>query len=446
MTQQPRTATRPEHILVRGVRALRHIPLAWIRRHPLLADAALAAVVLALVVPPVSAIAGRNKVLSLALVIALVCPLAWRRKAPFLVFLLMTAAAAAQFATTKEATDYLALLVAVYTLAAYQPSRRILAAAVILEAGALLVASGNKNPLMAWAILTGSVAAAGFLGYYARTRRAYLAALTDRAQRLERERDQQAQLAAAAERARIAREVHDIVAHNIAVMIALADGAAYTAAASPGQAVSLMGQVSATGRSALTEMRRLLGVLRHPADPEHAPQPTLDDVEDLLATVRAAGLPTRLTVSGQQFPLPPSAQLVFYRMIQEALTNTLKYAPGATAHVRLAYLPGEVGLEVTDSGRPVPLPAADAAGAMPEAGELGRGLAAREPVGLPGGGHGIAGMRERAAVFGGQVSAGPRPAGGWRVHTVLRSGPAPEGGETVTGTGGAAIPAPGEGT
>jgi signal transduction histidine kinase len=261
-------------------------------------------------------------------------------------------------------------------------------------------------------------------GYYVRTRRAALEALADQAERLRYERDQQAQLAAAAERARIAREVHDIVAHNIAVMITLADGAAYTAGASPGQSASLMGQVSATGRSALAEMRRLVGVLREPAEPGHAPQPGLDDVEELIATVRAAGLPARLTVAGPPFPLPPSAQLALYCITQEALTNTLKHAPGATAEVRVAYLPGQVELEVTDDGGPgVP--------------------AGAEPPGPRGSGHGIAGMRERAATFGGQVAAGPSPGAGWRVRSVLRLAPTPAGGEPATraddtGTGGAA--------
>jgi signal transduction histidine kinase len=409
MTQQPGTRSRIVH-------TVRDRPLAWVRRHPRLADAALAAAVLAVSVPPVSDISGRNRALSLALIIALVLPLAWRRRAPFGVFVLIAGLAVAQFFTTTELTDDLALLIAFYTLAAYQPPRRILAAAAALVAGAVLVASRARNPLAVWALLSGLVAAAGFAGYYARTRRAYLAALVDRAERLERERDQQAQLAAAAERARIAREVHDIVAHNIAVMIALADGAAYTAQASPDQSVSLMGQVSATGRSALTEMRRLLGVLREPAAPGHAPQPTLDDVEDLLATVRAAGLPTRLTVTGQPLPLPPSAQLVLYRTIQEALTNTIKHAPGATAEVLLAYRSGEVVLEVTDSGRPAGVAPARIPGALPG------GVTGAVPGAVPGGGHGIAGMRERAAVFGGQVSAGPRPGGGWQVRTVLALG------------------------
>ena len=402
MTRQPEDAPRPEPIPARGARAAGHTLTAVIRRHPRLTDAALAVVLLVVSMPPVSAVAGRNQALSLALIVALVTPLVWRRKAPFLVFAIVTGLALVQFVTTKELTDDLAVLVAFYTVAAYQPGRRILLAAVIMAAGAVLVATGARHPLPVWALLSGLVAAAAFLGYYARTRRAYLAALVDRTERLERDRDQQAQLAAAAERVRIAREMHDIVAHNIAVMIALADGAAYTAETSPGQAASVMGQVSATGRSALAEMRRLLGVLRDPATPGPTPQPSLDDVEDLVATIRAAGLPTRLTVTGPPFPVPPSAQLALYRTIQEALTNILKHAPGATAHVRLAYRPGEVELEVTDDGGP----AASERGAVPEAAPRGNG-------------HGLPGMRERAAVFGGQVSAGPRPGGGWQVRTVL---------------------------
>jgi signal transduction histidine kinase len=369
--------------------------VAWIRRYPFIADTALALAVLAVSVPPVSAISGKNHGLSFTLVIALVCALAWRRRAPFTVFLAMSGLALVQFAATPELNVDIAMLVAFYTVAAYEPPKRVLIAAIMMEAGAVLAAVTVAHTLGVSLLLSGTVAAAGLLGYYARTRRAYLEALVDRADRLEREQDQQAQLAAAAERTRIAREVHDIVAHNIAVMIALAEGAAYTAPASTGQAVELMGQVSETGRSALTDMRRLLGVLRAPAQPERTPQPTLDDIEDLLATIRTAGLPVRLTVTGQPYPLPAAAQLALYRMTQEALTNTLKHAPGAAgAQVRLTYLPGEVGLEITDAGCP---------GAVTSSGT----------------GHGIAGMRERAAVFGGKVTAGPRPGGGWRVHTVL---------------------------
>jgi signal transduction histidine kinase len=404
MTLQPRPAPRQEHILARGVRAGRDRLLALTRGHPLLTDAALAAVVLALelLFQPVSG------ALPIALVVVLVVPLVWRRRAPLAVFLVMAVVTLVQLAVT--APTFNPLLVAFYTVAAYETRRGVLLAAAIAEAGVVAFAFSHSDPLRVWALLSGALVVAGFLGYYARTRRAYLAALVDRAARLEREQAQQAQLAAAAERVRIAREVHDIVAHNIAVMIALADGAAYTAEASPAQAVSIMGQVSATGRSALTEMRRLLGVLREPARPGSAPQPTLDDVDELIAAVRAVGLPTRLTVTGEPFPLPPSAQLALYRTIQEALTNTLKHAPGSVAQVRLAYRPGEVELEVTDDGHP---------------GAVDTSPVAEAPAGSRGAGHGLAGMRERAAIFGGQVSAGPRPGGGWRVHTVLRPDPAP---------------------
>ena len=161
-----------------------------------------------------------------------------------------------------------------------------------------------------------------------------------------------------------------------------------------------MGEVSATGRSALTEMHRLLGVLRQPAGPGHAPQPTLADIENLLAAVRAAGLPTRLTVTGQPAALPPSMQLALYRIIQEALTNTLKHSTAASARVELTYLPDGVGLDLTDDGRP-------------------RARTAGGTDAEPAAGHGIAGMRERAAVFGGAVSAGPGPGGGWQVRTML---------------------------
>ncbi len=199
--------------------------------------------------------------------------------------------------------------------------------------------------------------------------------------------------------------MHDIVAHNIAVMIALAEGAAYTTKKDADQAADLMGQVSTTDRTALTEMRRLLGVLRQPVADGHAPQPTLADLDNLLGTFGVAGLDAELTVAGQPFPLPPSAQLAIYRIVQEALTNTLKHAPGASARVRLSYSDGQVELEVTDDG-------VGAGGAGGAGARVGGGS-----------GHGITGMRERAAVFGGQVSAGRRPSGGWRVQAVLRADP-----------------------
>jgi len=395
-------------MLARGLRASGDRYLAWIRRHPLFLDAALVLVLLWLA-GPFTAVPGSRRALVLALMPVLFIPLVWRRRAPSAVFAVIFAAALVQLFASQELTDDAALLVAFYTVVAYEPPQRVLSAAVALEIGAVLVVLRYITPAgrQPWALVFFSAlaAAVGFIGYYARTRRAYLASLVDRADRLERERDTEARLAAAAERARIAREMHDIVAHNIAVMIALADGAVYTAADNPDQAVTIMGQVSATGRSALDEMRRLLGVMRQSDVAEHAPQPTLADLDDLLVTVRAAGLPTRLAVTGQSASLPPSAQLALYRIIQEALTNTLKHACATAAEVRLSYRPGEVTLEVTDDGQH----RQDGRPSQPGIGSAS--------------GNGLIGMRERAAVFGGEVSAGPCPGGGWRVYTVLRPGP-----------------------
>ena len=372
---------------------------AWLRRRPLATDALVAAVTLALSVPPVTGPTGHNHALSLVLILVMVSVLVWRRRAPFIVLTVITGVALVQL-TTGTLNGGLALVVAFYTLAAYAPGRSILAGVALLEGAALVTALFSGHALLTWTTLSGLMIATWFTGYYARTRKSYLASLVRRAERLERERDIQAQLGASAERARIAREMHDIIAHNIAVMIALADGATYTAADNPGQAAALMGEVSATGRSALTEMHRLLGVLRQPNGPGHAPQPTLADIDNLLAAVRAAGLPTRLTVIGQPAALPPSMQLALYRIIQEALTNTLKHSTAASARVELTYLPDGVALELTDDGQP-------------------RARPVGEPGAEPAAGHGITGMRERAAVFGGEVSAGPRLGGGWRVHTML---------------------------
>jgi signal transduction histidine kinase len=398
MPRQATASTRAARVL-----AWRDRSTTWVRRHPLLADAALVALLLLFSWPrygedrPILAVPR-------LFVAGLLLPLIWRRRAPFIVFALVAALALGQWFTNQLLTADLALLVAFYTVAAYEPPRRIFIAACVLEIGAVMADvrfSPSGTRFWAWVFVSGMVTAAGVIGYNIRTRRAYLAALEDRAARLERDRDREAQIAAATERARIAREMHDIVAHNIAVMIALADGAAYTTGDDPDRAVTIMGQVSDTGRSALTEMRRLLGVMRGPTSaPDHAPQPTLADLDELLTTVRAAGLPTQLTVSGQPIGMPPSGQLAIYRMVQEALTNTLKHGDATTAEVRLHYLPEAVELEVTNNGQAA--------------------------VGTTDG-HGIAGMRERAAVFGGNVAAGPRPGGGWRVHTVLHLAPSVSG-------------------
>jgi signal transduction histidine kinase len=410
----------------------------WVQQHPVLADVVLVVVLLWLSGLMIRPLSGARHLWSLAMALAVMVPLAWRRRAPFLVFAIITVAAAVQLGTTPELSGDVALLAAFYTVATLETSRRILIAGAVLVAGsvpaAILNAHTGLHVVLVLVLLYSLIVAAGLTGWYVRSRRERLNQLAEQARQLERERDQQAQLATAAERERIAREMHDIVAHNIAVMIALADGAAYTVDSSPQQAAAVMGEVSAAGRSALTEMRRLLGVLRLPAETAgqaqadqrrtpYLPQPTLADVHELLATVRAAGLPTALTVTGQAFALPSSAQLTIYRMIQEALTNTLKHSPGASARISIAYSPGEVELEIIDDGQDA-APGTATPAAMPGSARAQIRTAPPAIDAVPG--HGIAGMRERAAVFGGEVSAGPGSGGGWRVHTVLHLGSLPE--------------------
>jgi signal transduction histidine kinase len=314
---------------------------------------------------------------------------------------------------TDPVTADVTLLIGLYSVAAYERRRWAFpAAGVVLEAGAALATLrfDAVNPLPPFATLSAFIVATGLLGIYVRTRREHIAALLARTQALERAREHEAQLATAAERARIAREMHDVVAHNLTVMITLADGAQLRAGHAPDEARAAMGSVSATGREALGEMRRLLGVLRDDdgaAAGELEPQPGMDQLEALVEQVRSTGLETRITYAGDPVPLSVGAQLTVYRVVQEALTNTLKHARSpSSSEVSLRYGGGLLSLEVTDDGAPPP-PAEQ------------RGAAD---------GHGIAGMRERAAAYGAEVEAGPRSRGGWRVHALLRLDGAEAGG------------------
>jgi signal transduction histidine kinase len=380
---------------------------AAVRRHPRWADGGLA-VLLALVNAPALAAAGVGVVDWLWFGAAHL-PLVWRQRAPVLVFWAVLGLGGAALTTSPPAVvqgvypESLAL-VAIYTVARYRPRRDLWPAIAVLESILVVTAWQQEQPWTSLALGTSGLAATVLLGVTVSTRRAYLAELEERARRLERERDQQAQLAVATERARIARELHDIVAHNLAVMIALADGAAFTAAAAPDRAADTMQQVSATGRQALAEMRRLLGLLRDGQPPrapsELVPQPGLDDLDELVDQIRAAGVRVELTRQGTAGAWGPGAGLAVYRIVQEALTNTLKHAgPQASAQVRLCYTAAGMDLEVTDDGAGRPAsPAAD----------------------TPAGGHGLAGMAERATSYGGEVQAGPRHGTGWRVRAHLR--------------------------
>ena len=379
-------------------------PGRWAAEHPLASDAALVVLLDLMVLRPEPHSAGIGPWWHLLLSQLLVLPLVLRRRYPWLVFWLLAAVAAVQWAAEVRFAADAALLIALYTVAAHQSRRRALVAAGVLELGVVLAAvrfaPTGDGVIASIVFLSGLVAAALFAGITGQTRRQYLAALVDRAARLEHERDQQALLAATAERTRMARELHDVIAHSLTVNITLADAAALANPAAPQEATDAMLAVAATGRESLAEMRRLLGVLRtdHEAPAELAPQPGLDRIDSLIADVRAAGLPARLTVTGTPQPMTPTTQSAAYRIIQESLTNALKHADQATrVQVDVGWQPDQVRIGVTDDGRPTTM-------AGPVMSPAGRGLI---------------GMRERAAIFGGTIDAGPRPGRGWSVQATL---------------------------
>ncbi|HTU28710.1 MAG TPA: histidine kinase [Solirubrobacteraceae bacterium] len=384
----------------------------WADRHPVALDV-LSAAALALASFVGIAVQGRlHHPDVIVFCFALPAPLLLRHRDPRLSFGLIALIALAQWITSTPQLSDGAVLISMFWLMLDGELTEMAIAAAIVEAGAVMAALrwAPDQPAKVWVGITGLGVAAGGLGVSIRQRRALIASLRERAARLEFERDQEGRLAAAAERARIAREMHDIVSHNLTVMIGLADGASYALGASPDTSLSAMERVSQTGRQALGEMRRLLGVLRD--EPEaggedaYQPQPGLDRLDDLLARVEAAGIPVAIEVFGDPHALPGGVQLTVFRVAQEALTNTLKHARRpATARLTLRCEPDQVVLEVSDTGSGAPddtEPAAldDAPPAAPA---------------LPSGGRGIHGMRERAAAYGGDLVAGPRPEGGWRV-------------------------------
>ncbi|GAA0825084.1 hypothetical protein GCM10009525_17640 [Streptosporangium amethystogenes subsp. fukuiense] len=249
-------------------------------------------------------------------------------------------------------------------------------------------------------------------GLWMRVRRAYVTSL-------ERDREQRARLAVAEERARMTRDMHDIVTHNLSVMVALADSAAYVRHSAPDRAAAAMEQIAATGRQALQDMRRSLGTGRAASGEDRfgeilQPAPGIAEIGPLAERMREAGLATCVRVAGDSEAVPVAVQLTIYRLVQEALTNTLRHAPGARADVRVEVSPRRAEVEVTDVRDPVVLGAP---------GFLDAETRVSGPrSGLRGDGRGIAGMRERVAAYGGTLDAGPVTGGGWRVLAVLDLG------------------------
>ena len=383
----------------------------WVREHPFTSDALLALGVAALSLPgPWITRVGVHyrspDAWDVLLVLASSLPLAFRRRAPVTVFAgILTAAVTQAAAGYNSSLGGLDVLVALYTVAAHRARFPALAAGVLSAIGVLIVLTTAPEKVeLTDVVSTYVVFAAGWvLGGNMRLRRAYVAELEERAERVEREREAEAGRAMARERGRIARELHDVVAHNVSVMVVQAGGARRVLDRGSGgheQAREALSSIETTGRQALAEMRRLLGVLRSDDDPTDGlvPQPGVGALDGLLDQVREAGLPVDLRVEGDVRPLESGVDLSAYRIVQEALTNALKHAGPAQAQVVLRYGVEDMVVEVTDDGR---------GGATGVAGSNGRG------------GHGLLGMQERVALFGGELRTGPRPGGGYAVRARL---------------------------
>ncbi|MFC3743698.1 sensor histidine kinase [Paractinoplanes deccanensis] len=341
-----------------------------------------------------------------ALQLALLVPLWWRRRAPMVAFHVVMLVFVAQCAAGVLLRADAAVAIALYSLVRYgRFDRLVWAVPVVLVSFVpatwrLADRMGVSDILF---FLASVYTAAGALAIAVRLRQAYVVALRERADRLEVEREQRDRLATATERTRVAREMHDIVGHSLSVIVSLADAGAYAVDSAPERSREALKLIGDTGRKSLAELRRTVGVLRDSEDePELSPQPGIGDLDALCERMRAAGPGIEYRTSGDLAGLDQGVQVAAYRIVQESLTNTLKYAgPRTTVRLQLVAEQGRLRIEVRDSGPPPDDP--------------------RRRDGGTGEGHGLAGMRERAAIYGGTVSAGPMPGGGWSVTADLRA-------------------------
>lgn len=398
----------------------------YFARHPWVTDSLVAAIYLLCELAGIAAIVAAALSLtpasltpgpiisSVAISLLLAVAMLFRRHFPLRIFAVMIVGAIVVARITGE-PDLLGVMFALYAIAVYRSSKTAWLALTValgvnfidawLRHGLswsswLNLSDISSEPELEWwqNFLLGAVVPlliATLIGTSAGNRKRYLAALVGRAEQLERDLEQQTQIAAAEERARIAREMHDVIAHSVTVMVTLAEGAAATK--NPEQARSAMLSTADAGRTALTEMRQLLGVL-HDDDADAAalaPQPTISELPALVATYRAAGLPVSLSIEGE--PVPGEiVQLAVYRVAQEALTNALRYASGASAvSVRVQREQSNVRVRVLDDGATAPV--------RPSRGAR----------------RGIPGLKKRVEVLGGTVTAGPGAAGGWMLEAVI---------------------------
>lgn len=325
-----------------------------------------------------------------------IAPLAWRRRYPLAVFWMVMSLTLALHDHGDLAAKLIACAIAAYTAATYGPYRS--AASISLIGAAAAVAAIYERaipdiprPLQASLVIV-PIAAAG-IGM--RTLRARIADAQERESALEREKLQAAELATERERARIARELHDVITHNVSVMVVQAGAARKVMSRAPDQATTALLAVEAAGRAAMTELQHAMGLLAPDGEAHLAPQPGLAELDQLIDRVRTTGMRVDLVETGAPRALAPGADLAAYRVVQEALTNAAKHAAGSATRVHLGYTPHELVVEV-DNG---------AGRRSPDAGE--------------GSGRGLMGLRERLAACGGQLRAGPRGDGGFQVHAVI---------------------------
>jgi signal transduction histidine kinase len=343
--------------------------------------------------------------------LALGAALAFRRRSPWPSLLAFCAVLMAKGALLLSPADSVLTVLAVvfmaWTLGRERPPREATAGVVILVAAIAFVNAFDAQMIEDYfftCLLFGLLP--WLAGRTVRNRSELTRALAERAARLETRREEDAARAVQDERRRIARELHDVVAHSMSVMVIHAGAGRRLAEQDPDAAIACAERIERLGREALGEMRRLVGVMGDGDEPRdsRAPQPGLEDLDGLVARARAAGLPTELRIDGERRPLPTGADLAAYRIVQEALTNCLKHAGGAHARVAVTWSEEDVVLSVSDDGRGPGVPTPDDTG----------------------GGHGLVGMRERAALYGGEVVTGPAPNGGFVVRARIPLEPVAE--------------------
>lgn len=338
-----------------------------------------------------------------AFLVGATVPLFWRRRRPLAVQLSVNAVIAAWVgflypgSVQPPLEAFLLILLVAYSSAVHARGRFVWAGAALAAtwipgtiASALRSGENPAGAISSWVL----VAAVFGFGLVIRRQRLLAQRLAGYARQLERERDERAALAAALERSRIARELHDVIAHSLS-MIVIQAAAERRVIVDPSSATGeVLRTIEEAGRQAMSDMRRLLGILRRSdEDAPQEPQPRLRDLDLLIDHVQAAGLNVDLEVTGEARELSPGVELSAYRIVQESLSNVLKHASGGRARVRIGYENGELELEVSDDGKGAPV--------------------------VTPGGHGLLGMRERVALYGGNLEAGPRPGGGFRVRAVL---------------------------